>query len=555
VTREKSRCLKGLGNPGGLTFRTNLPLWPKMGLALGAGLIIILGLFTSCTPPATVRETDTLVAALPYEPATLNPVFLSDHLSYTVSAFVSPGLMKLDGDLNLKGDLAESWEISGDGREIRFRLRSGVKWHDGREFAADDVVYTYQLITSGKIPTPHLSHFGPVREVKALDPLTVAVIYDQVYSSALQSWTMGLLPRPASQKSPPEEESLVRTPPGTGPYRVKEWLSGQKLVLEAHKDYYAGPPRIRTLILRIIPDAATAFMELKSGNLDVMELTPSQYAQWSQVAELKKNFTLYRCPSVKYGFLGFNHRNPRFQEPRVRQALGGAIDKEAIVQKVLHGLGRPATGPYPPGAWYHPGDLIPPPYDPQKAQEVLRSLGWYDAIKTPEGKPAPLKLVTNYESKENLLIAEIIQDNWKRIGVPLQIEALEWLTFRFRTITQKNFDLVLLSRHYIFDPDLYDVWHSSKTGEGEWNFLSYHNAEVDRLLKLGRCTLNQDQRKKIYRKINQIMTEDPPCVFLYDGDAVYLARKDIREITPSPLGIFYNVSQWYISGQAAGGRH
>lgn len=507
-------------------------------------LIFLLCLGFSCTPPPRGRDADTLVVALPYEPATLNPVFLTDHLSYTVSAWVSPGLMRLTGDLSLTGDLAESWEILANGKEIRFRLRSGVKWHDGREFTAEDVVYTFRLITSGKVPTPHLSHFGPVKEVKALDPRTVAVTYQEVYSSALQSWTIGLVPRPVAAAAWSEDPALSRAPPGTGPYRLTEWLSGQKLVLKAFEDYYAGPPPLRTLILRILPEAATQLLELRAGRLDVLELSPGQYAQWSKLPELKNNFTVYRCPSEKYGFLGFNHQNPRFRDPRVRQALGWAIDREAIIQKVLHGLGRPASGPYPPGTWYYPGNLPPPLYDPQKAMEILRDLGWYDTLKTPEGKPAPLKLVTNYESKENLLIAEIIQDHWKKIGVPLQIEALEWLTFRFRTITRKNFDLVLLSRHYTFDPDLYDLWHSSKTREGEWNFLSYKNPEVDRLLEQGRYTLDLESRKLIYRRLQEIMAHDPPCVFLYDGEGVYLARRDIRGITPSPLGIFPGLPRW-----------
>jgi len=510
-------------------------------------LAIILLLLGSCTQPQPPPGKDTLVLAFPYEPATLNPAFLSDQLSYTVSGWVCPGLTRLSGDLTLVGDLAASWEILSGGREIRFHLRRGVRWHDGREFIAEDVVFTYQLITSGRIPTPHSSHFGPVREVKALDRHTVLVKYREIYSSALESWTMGLVQQPAFQEHEPEAPGLERAPVGTGPYRVREWVAGQKIVLEAFPGYYGGAPRIRQIILKITPDPTTSFFELKSGIIDVMELTPTQYAQLSRTPDLERNFRTYRCPSVKYGFLGFNFQDARFQDRQVRQALSQAIDKNAIIQTALKDCGSPGTGPYPPGAWYYYGDVLSYAYDPVKAKEILNKMGWYEKQKTADNDEGPLlNLVTNYENKENILIAEIIQNNLKKIGIRINIETLEWLTFRYRIITRKAFDVVLLSRHYIWDPDLYNVWHSSKTREGEWNFLSYKNSQVDELLERGRKTMAIPQRKLIYQRIQEIMAEDPPCVFLYNADAIFIAKKYINGISPSPLGIFHNIPIWSI---------
>jgi peptide/nickel transport system substrate-binding protein len=491
-------------------------------------------------------ERNTLVLALPYEPASLNPVFLSDQLSYTVSGWICPGLVKLTGDLTLAGDLAESWELLSGGQEIRFHLRPGVKWHDGRDFTSEDVVFTYKLIASGKLPTPHSSHFGPVQEVMALDRHTVSVKYSEVYSSALESWTVGLVQHQVDHKVEQNAPGLERTPVGTGPYRVKEWLAGQQIRLEAFPGYYAGPPKIRHIILKISPDPTTSLFELKSGIIDVMELTPNQYAQLSRLPDLEQNFRIYRCPSVKYGFLGFNLQDKRFRDRRVRQALSQAVDKEAIIQTVLKGLGSPGTGPYPPGTWYHYG--VPSfKYDPIKAEEILRQQGWYPRPKANGDTEKPcLNLVTNFENKENILIAEIIQNNFEKIGIRLNIETLEWLTFRFRMITKKTFDLVLLSRHYIWDPDLYDVWHSSKTGEGEWNFLSYNNSQVDQLLERGRKTITLAQRKLIYQQIQEIMAQDPPCVFLYNADGIFIAKKHLKGISPSPLGIFHNIFFWSI---------
>ncbi|MFZ5450626.1 MAG: peptide-binding protein [Thermodesulfobacteriota bacterium] len=518
-------------------------------IALG-GLILMLWFLGSCTRPEAPPVRDTLVLAFPYEPASLNPVFLSDQLSYTVSGWISPGLVRQRGDLTLVGDLAASWEILSGGREIRFHLRPGVTWHNGRDLTPEDVVYTYQLVTSGQIPTPHRSHFGPVQEVKALDRHTVSVKYQEIYSSALESWTIGLLQHPARNQPGPEEPGQGRAPVGAGPYRVRDWVAGQKIVLEAFPGYYGGTPKIRRLILKITPDPTTSLWELKSGSIDVMELTPSQYAQLSRNPDLEKKFRSYRCPSVRYGFLGFNFQDARFQDRRVRQALSLAIDKNAIIRSVLKGCGSPSTGPFPPGTWYYYGDVASYEYDPAKAKELLDGVGWYEKPGSISKEEQPgLNLVTNFENKENILIAEIIQNNLKKIGIKVKIEALEWLTFRYRIITRKAFDLVLLSRHYIWDPDLYNVWHSSKTREGEWNFLSYDNRQVDELLERGRKTIAKPERQLIYRKIQEIMAQDPPCVFLYNADGIFIAKKNIQGISPSPLGIFHDISSWSLDGK------
>jgi peptide/nickel transport system substrate-binding protein len=517
--------------------------------ALG-GLVIILLLLGSCTRPQPPCAPDTLVLAFPYEPASLNPVFLSDQLSYTVSGWISPGLVRLTGGLTLEGDLAASWEILSGGLEIRFHLRRGVKWHDGRDFTAADVVFTYNLITSGRLPTPHRSHFGPVKEVKALDRYTVSVKYQEIYSSALESWTMGLVPEGPLKKDKPDDPVLGRAPVGAGPYRVREWVSGQKLVLEAFSGYYGGAPKIQQLILKITPDPTTALFELKSGIIDVMELTPHQYAQLSRSPNLEKKFRIYRCPAVKYGFLGFNLQEPVFQDPRLREAISRALDRTAIINTVLHGLGSISTGPFPPGTWYYHGKVPSYDYDPAKAKEILRQMGWYEKPGTAGSAPGPcLNLVTNCENKENILIAAIIQNNLKEIGIEVRIKTLEWLSFRYVAINRKDFDLVLLSRHYIWDPDLYEVWHSSKTREGEWNFLSYKNSQVDELLERGRRTLARPQRRLIYQKIQEIMAQDPPCVFLYNADGVFVAKKKIQGISSSPLGIFHNIFSWSLVGK------
>lgn len=498
---------------------------------------VLLAVGVGCASPPAARKGDTVVIGLMAEPATLNPLFLTDQVSYTVSAWTNPGLVRLTPELKPAPDLAEAWEIRHGGQEIRFRLRPGVRWHDGREFRAEDVVFTYEILTSGALPTPHLSHFGPVREVQALDPLTVAVHYDELYSSALESWTFGLLPRPRTPEER-EETARSRTPVGTGPYQVREWLAGQRLVLEAFPGYYGGPPAIHRVVLSIHPDPVTALMELRAGRLDLLEVTPQQFLTLSRGRRGMGPLRLHRSPAERYGLLGFNCREPRLRDPRVRRALSRAIDRQAIIRTVWQGWARPAAGPYPPGAWFSPPASAMPEYDPEAARQELITLGW-----NPAGQP-PLRLLTHMESRENSLTAQLIQSHLQQLGLPVKIETYEWLTFRYRAIARKDFDLVLLHRHYLPDPDLYNVWHSSKTGEGEWNFLSYHHPVVDDLLERARRTVELPARRVMYQQIQEAMQEDPPGAFLYHLDGLYLAHQDLRGLTPSPLGLLTAPHTW-----------
>ena len=442
---------------------------------------MLLCLWCACGPGAPPEAPESLILAFPAEPVTLNPIFLTDQISFTVSGLIFNGLTRFRPDLTITGDLAASWHLAADGKKITFFLRRGVKWHDGREFTARDVVFTYEIIISPEVPTPLKSQFGPVAQVREVDRYTVAVRYTEPFGSALESWSVGIVPHHLLESA--LDPTCRRRPVGTGPYRLHEWAPGQRLILTANSEYFEGTPGIPRLTLRFLADAATRFMEFKTGAIHLLELTPGHYQEIQQIPQKFRQVALYRCPGATYGFLGFNLTHRRFQDPRVRLALGQAIHREAIVQLALKGLGRPGGGPYPPGTYYH-HEVPPLPYDPAAAKATLTALGFLPG--PGQGEPAPLTLITNYENRENQATAEIIQQNFAALGLPVKIQLFDWLTFRHVVINRREFDLIVLSRHYLADPDLYALWHSSRVREGEWNFLGYKNAEVDRLLEEGR---------------------------------------------------------------------
>jgi peptide/nickel transport system substrate-binding protein len=215
---------------------------------------------------------DALVNGSIGEPSTLIPLLASDSSSHEVAGLIYNGLVRYDRNLRLEGELARSWDISRDGLTITFHLRKGVKWHDGHDFTARDVLYTYRVTIDPKTPTAYAESFKQVKNAEAPDPYTFRVTYARPYAPALESWGMSILPSHLLAGKDITRSELSRHPVGTGPYVFKEWIPGQKLVLVSNRDYYEGRPYIDRYVYRIIPDNSTMFMELKAGGLDMMGL-------------------------------------------------------------------------------------------------------------------------------------------------------------------------------------------------------------------------------------------------------------------------------------------
>ena len=190
-------------------------------------------------------------------------------------------------------------------------------------------------------------------------------------------------------------------------------------------------------------------------------------------------------------------------------------------------------------------------YDPRKAKALLAEAGWKDTnndgMLDKDGRPFAFTLMTNQGNEERAKTAEIIQQDLRQIGIKVEIRILEWQAFLHQFIDKKKFEAIILGWSLGRDPDSYDIWHSSKTKEGEFNFVSYNNPEVDRLLLEGRKTCDQNQRKKIYNRIHALIAEDQPYTFLYYPDALPVLHKRFKGISPSPIGIWYNFpTDWYV---------
>lgn len=529
-------------------------------LRLAFGLVIVLA---ACSGPdrdegsVDVRHGqdvaaygDILVEGSIGDASNLIPVLATDNASHSISSLIFNGLVKYDRDLNIVGDLAESWDISKDGLVITFHLRKGVRWHDGQPFTAEDVLFTYRLTIDPKTPTAYAGDFLKVKKAEVLDAHTFRVTYDKPFAPALMSWGSSVMPKHLLEGKDVTKSPLARHPIGTGPYRFKEWKTGQKIAVVYNPDYFEGRPFLDGRVMRIIPDMATMFLELRARGIDQMGLTPLQYTRQTENQYFRNHFRKYRYLSFSYTYLGFNLQNPMFADRKVRQALACAVNKEELIDGVLLGLGKEASGPFKPGTWQYNADVKRYPYDPKKAMELLAEAGWRDTdgdgFLDKKGQRFEFELLVNQGNEVRAKTAEIVQRRLAEVGISVKIRVIEWAAFIKEFINKRRFDAVILGWTIPMDPDLYDVWHSSKTGPSELNFISYKNEEVDILLERGRSTFDRNERKRCYDRIQEIMAEDQPYIFLYVPDALPIFNARVRGIDPAPIGIGHNVIRWYV---------
>ncbi len=325
-------------------------------------------------------------------------------------------------------------------------------------------------------------------------------------------------------------------------------------MLLANPDYWEGRPYISRIVYRIIPSQATIFLELKARGLDAAGLTALQYKRQTEYPAFRKAYNKFRYPSNGYTYLGFNLKDPRFADKRVRQAFAHAINKNELIDGVILGLGREATGPYKPGTWVYNPQVKTYPYDLAKAKALLAEAGWKDTngdgLLDKDGKPFAFELLTNQGNDERKKVAEIIQASLREVGVGVEVRILEWAAFLKEYIKKRRFEAIVLGWGIGLDPDQYDVWHSSKTGPDELNHISFQNAEVDGLLEKGRSSCVQSERKQYYDRLQEVLAEEQPIVFLYFRDALPAVSSRVLGIIESPNGIRCKFHEWFVPKQA-----
>ena len=456
---------------------------------------------------------------------------------------------------------------------IVFHLRSGVRFHDGHPLDAGDVKFTYQALTNPDNLSPRIADFEPIKRVEILDRLTVKVVYGQLYSPALASWSMGILPEhllnePALRREArergrdPEKFSLRdsrfnRNPVGCGPFQFVSWESGQQIVLHRFEDYWEGAPNYKRYVFRIIPDTLTQEMEFYAGTLDSYSVQPHQ------VERLKNDerYQSFSGTSFGYTYIGYNLRRKPFDDVRVRRALSLAIDVGQIIEYVLYGQGEPITGPFVKQTDYYNHSVSPIGFDPEAALDLLSKAGWSRneaGWLEKDGKRLQFTLITNTGNDIRKAILAIVQDAWREIGVDVRTDTLEWSVFIQERVNKLDFDAIVLGWVMGIEPDLYQIWHSSQTDPYELNFVGFQNERADELILNIRREYDKQQQVEYCHRLHEIIAGQQPYTFLYVGKWTAVLDKRIvikevdeegevvyKKITPTPTGDYtFYFNKW-----------
>jgi len=494
-----------------------------------------------------------LINAMTGEPSSLISMIAGESASSAISSNVFNTLLRYDKNLELEGDLVESWQISADQKTIRFILKPDLKWADGKPLSSADVLFTWQSVTDEKTASPYASDFQLVKKATVPDARTFEVTYEQAYAPALDSWAgLQILPKHLLQGQDLHTTSFARNPVGSHYYKLDSWAHGENLKLSRNPNSVRGQAKIDQLVSRIIPDNSAQFLELMADNIDYMGLDPIKYSRIIPARpELQQKLALYKELGNSYTYMGFNLKRKPFNDRNVRLAINYAIDKQEIIDGVYLGLGINIASPYKPGTRWSNPDLQPYPYDPQKARALLKQAGFADndgdGILERDGKPFSFEIITN-QNKEREKSAVLIQRRLKEVGIDVKIRAIEWASFISRFIKTGDFDVVVLGWGLGLDPDQYNIWHSSQQAPGQFNFIGYHNSAVDKLLEQGRLELNPDKRQKIYHEFARVLLEDSPIVYLSAGYGLTAIHKRVKGIdNPAPpAGIGHNSEDWFI---------
>ena len=482
------------------------------------------------TPP------NVLVVGQIAEPKSLDPQAVTAVNDFRILMNVYDGLVRYkSGTLEVEPALATSWTISADGTEYTFKLRRGVKFHDGSDFDAADVEFNFDRMLDENHPYHHTGpfplsfFFSAIEDVEAVDASTVRFKLNAPYAPFLSNlaYPTGLIVSPESVQE--HDKEFGRNPSGTGPFKFAEWESNAKVVVTRNADYWDGAPSLEAVVFRPITDGNTRVAEMLSGGLDVMvEIPPDSVAQFNG-----NGFNLLEQAGPHLWFLILNAKEGPFADKRVRQAINYAIDKKTLVEQVLQGTAEVASGPTPPAfSWAYNESLQPYPYDPEKAKQLLKMAGHENASLTfyvTEGGSGMLDPVP---------MGTAIQADLAKVGIDVKIETYEWNTFlgKVNPGLEGKADMAEMA-WMTNDPDTLpylalrtDAWPD----KGGFNSGYYSNPEVDKLLEAARQSTDQAERAKLYQQMQEIVYEDAPWAFIANWKQNAATSDSVRDFELQP---------------------
>lgn len=528
-------------------------------------LVVALGTMGVAAKNASPSGQVTIVGA---NVETLNPLLSESTYETTVLNCIFSQLIRLTETGQLIPDLAtavpsvENGGMSKDGKTVTFKLRKDAKWQDGQPVTADDVVFTWKTIMNNDVAVVSRDGFDDIAKMEAPDKYTVVMYRSKVEANWMLNWAQtggSIIPKHLWDKVKPSEftkaHELSRKPVGSGPFKLKEWVPGSYLILEANKDYYGTGPFLSRIIYKEVENNLTQLTMLQTGEADMaLNLQGNQLDQAKAISRLKVTLD----PAATYLHMTFNLDNPVFKDKRTRQALSYALPRDLIVKNILNNVGIPAATSTSPVLWAYDKTIKPYAFDMAKAKTLLTQAGWKDTdgdgILENNGVKLRFSIATNAGRQERERIAQVAQQYWQQLGAKVDLSFQETTTLFGDTLENRKFDIIMFGWVTGADPDETSLYHSEQipteaNGNTGQNYAGYKNAKLDALLDKGAATLKQADRLPIYKQIQQIVYDELPLLYVYYFVNIDVAPKNLQGWKPAPFTntISWNAYEWKLT--------
>jgi peptide/nickel transport system substrate-binding protein len=485
------------------------------------------------------------------EPLPLNSVLRRELAAITVMSVLFSQLTRIDPNTKQAApDLATGWEVAPDGLSWVFHLQQKAKWHDGADFSADDVTYTFEQVFNPANASPIRSTFASVTKVEKLDRSTVKFTLREPLMALpvllAVSSAFGMMPKHILEGQDLTKATRFNSesPVGTGPFRIKSIAAGSHVEMTAFDDFYRGRPNLDSLVWKIVPDANVRVAQLKSGELHMATVEAGSLA----AVQNDPNLEVVDVATTESNFFQLNYKQELFQDKRLRQALIYALDRQAIMDAVAGGRGHLMAGTIPPAVtFWHNADLKPYPYDPDKAKSLLAEAGWQvgtDGIRVKDGKRLSFRCTFDSTGQFKKQISVLAQQYWRAVGVDAMLQEIDRAVYA-QELMNGTFVMTFTNRAGAqWDPDAQRVYYLSSGGS---NFGKYSNPKIDELLQAAAREVDVAKRKAIYREYDAVAYEDAHVVHGYFPRESRVNDRKLRGLPDLPArdAIFY-VDTWYL---------
>jgi len=529
--------------------------------ALVLATALLAGAALAGGPPRFTPEQvgGTIHENLSGEPQTLNPLTAKDLYARIIQDRVLESLIDRDPDtLQWRAQVADRWEISPDGLTITFHLDPRAKFSDNVPVTADDVLFTYETIMNPKVDAREVaSYFEDCRACEKVDDRTVRFIWKKPYFKSLETSNVAVIPKHVYQFTDPNTfNDMSNKLVGSGPYRFKDWKTGQHLVLERNENYWGERPAVDDVVFRFILEEQAEVQALLAGEVDDLAVSPEWWVKLRERPEVVNRFQMlrYTTPFNGYSYVGWNNARPLFADRRVRRALTQLVWREQVLKYLLYGIGSVATGPFWPQSPQCDPGVKPWPFDREAARQLLREAGWEDRngdgwLENAEGKRFEFEFSSASGHQVTRDMVRVIGEEFRRMGIDMHVRLYEWSVFTVK-LDNRDFDAIMLAwGGGGVEDDPFQIWDSKSVADRGSNFISFRNAEADRLIEAARMTLDEARRNELYHAFHRLVHDEQPYTFMFARESLRVISPRIKGVRQHRLGLDWR--DWWIAKDAS----